>query len=170
MKFRLARVCAPQSSLGLRAHLPCGAPPGGVCGRRPVPDCSCFAALPVLPVFASLCPRFVACFRAPGAGPLDTIETSATTAGAGPGFVGVCSPRPPPWGSRRPPPTLLVGGSRGFVCGSCVARPPFASLPPLRLRRPGSPSFGAPVRRFGARVRAFAGPTLGGRQKDTGYR
>lgn len=170
MKLRHARVCAPQSSLGSRAHLPCGAPPGGVCGRRPVPDCSCFAALPVLPVFARLCPRIVACFRAPGAGPLDTIETSATSVCAGPGFVGVCSPRPPPRGSRRPPPTLFAGGRAGLfaarVSGPAGPRPSHRSVLPAGP----SPSFGAAVRRFGARVRALAGPTLGGRQKDTRYR
>lgn len=68
MKFRLARVCAPQPSLGLRAHLPCGGPPGGACGTRSVPDCSRSCRVPRFPVFSRLCPRFVACFRALGAG------------------------------------------------------------------------------------------------------
>ena len=51
MKFRLARVCAPQSSLGLRAHLPCGAPPGGFAGAARFPIVPGPAASRVFPFF-----------------------------------------------------------------------------------------------------------------------
>lgn len=118
--------------------------------------------------FARFCP-FVPAFRGllscVGARALDTIETSATSWFARPGFVGVCSPRPPPRGSRRPPPTLLDSVSRGFVCGSSVGPGRPASLPPLRSPGRALPVHRRGLRRFGARVRAFAGPTQAGGKK-----
>lgn len=143
-------------------------PPWG--GLRAPPGSRLFLVRP-RPAFSRLFP-FVPAFRGllycVEARALDTIETSATSWFARPGFVGVCSPRPPPRGSRRPPPTLLDCGSRGFVCGSCVGPGRPASLPPLRSPGRALPVHRRGLRRFGARVRAFAGPTLGGRQKDTG--
>lgn len=166
MKLRHARVCAPQSSLGLRAHLPCGAPPGGVCGRRPVPDCSRSGRVPRFPVFSRLCPRFVACFCAPGAGPLDTIETSATSAGARPGFVGVLLPPTPSPGGPPPAPRPVCSGScaclsAARVSGPAGPRPSHRSVLPAGP----SPSFRAAVRRFWSRASVRLRAPPGGRRK-----
>lgn len=145
-------------------------PPWG--GLRAPPGSRLFPVLP-RPAFSRFFP-FVPAFRGllscVGARALDTIETSATSWFARPGFVGVCSPRPPPRGSRRPPPTLFASGRAGLfaarVSGPAGPRPSHRSVLPAGP----SPSFGAACAAFmRASVRLRAPPWAGGK-KDTGYR
>lgn len=166
MKIWHARVCAPQSSLGLRAHLPCGAPPGG--GLRAPPGSRLFPVLP-RPAFSRFFP-FVPAFRGlshcAGARALDTIETSATSAGARPGFVGVLLPPTPSPGGPPPAPHPVCSGScaclsAARVSGPAGPRPSHRSVLPAGP----SPSFRAAVRRFWSRASVRLRAPPGGRRK-----
>ena len=148
--MRLARVCAPQSSLGLRAHLPAGREAGrrGLArGSRlfPVSDRCCLCSPRCLiSRFCPFLPASARCCAALGGARLDTIRNICNNGCGAP----VCAY---PSHGRRPPPTLFVYGSR-VRCLRLVCRPAAARVPPTapfsggRAPRPLARPCGALVR------------------------